>query len=132
MHGRRLWWAFALVGLTVLLAAGAFVLWPQTDRVTSENLDLVTLGMPRSDAYAILGPPGNYASGPVGEKGVSGREGDFQNEVEAETWYGDDCIVSLQFAPDGTVHAKAIEACNVIRLGPLDSLLWKVKRRWAR
>ena len=131
MRGRRLWWAFALAGLAVLLAAGAFVLWPQADRVTSENLDRVVPGMSRSDVYAILGRPGNYASGPVGEKGVTGREGDFQNEVEAETWYGDDCIVSLQFTADGTVHAKAIEACNVIKLGSVDSLLWKVKRRWS-
>jgi len=127
-----LWWAFALAGLAVLLAAGAFVLWPQADRVTSENLDRVVPGMSRSDVYAILGRPGNYASGPVGEKGVGGREGDFRDEAEGETWYGDDCIVSLQFAPDGTVHAKAIEACKVIQLGPVDSLLWKVKRRWLR
>ena len=126
MRGRRLWWAFALAGLAVLLAAGAFVLWPQADRVTSENLDRVVPGMSRSDVYAILGRPGNYASGPVGEKGVGGREGDFRDEAEGETWYGDDCIVSLQFAPDGTVHAKAIEACKVIQLGPVDSLLWKV------
>jgi hypothetical protein len=63
MRRRRLRWA---VGLAVLLAAGAFVLWPQpiTPGLTRGNFNRVHVGMTLSEVISILGPP--YGSGTEG------------------------------------------------------------------
>jgi hypothetical protein len=56
----------ALVGLAVVVAAGAVVLWPQAappSRVTRENYDCIQEGMTRAEVEAILGPPGDYRTG---------------------------------------------------------------------
>jgi hypothetical protein len=51
----------ALAGLAVVVAAGAWLLWPRQDRITPENLDRIELGMTRAEVEAILGgPPGDY------------------------------------------------------------------------
>jgi hypothetical protein len=55
----------ALAVLAVVLAAGAFVLWPPPERVTWENFERISVGMSRADVVAILdGPPGDYTTGP--------------------------------------------------------------------
>jgi hypothetical protein len=64
MRTRRLRWIAGLV-LAVLVAIGAFVLWPQSDRVTRENFDRIREGMSRAQVEAILGPPGDYRIGPT-------------------------------------------------------------------
>src|ERR1700722_8910984 len=65
MRSRKLRWM--LVGLVALIAAGAFVLWPENrlDRVTRENYERLHKGMSQADVDAILGPPGDYRTGPT-------------------------------------------------------------------
>jgi hypothetical protein len=59
----------ALAGLPVVVAAGAVVLWPRTpSRITLENCNRIREGMSRAEVEAILGPPGDYRTGP-GETG---------------------------------------------------------------
>jgi hypothetical protein len=59
MHRRKL--LVALGGLAVLVAVGAFVVWPRADRITRENYDRIREGMTRAEVEAILGgPPGDY------------------------------------------------------------------------
>jgi hypothetical protein len=55
-----------LVAILVLVAAVMFLLQPRKDRVTRENFDRIRDGMTRTEVQAILGPPGDYASGPTG------------------------------------------------------------------
>src|SRR5262245_31156651 len=64
MRGRKRLWV--LVGLAaVLLAVGAFMAGPPPpDRVTRANFDRVWEGMSRAEVEAILGPPGDYTTGP--------------------------------------------------------------------
>jgi hypothetical protein len=52
------------VGL-MLLAVGGFVLWPRADRLARENYERVRRGMSRPEVEAILGPPGDYRTGPT-------------------------------------------------------------------
>jgi hypothetical protein len=50
-----------VVGLAVLFAAGAFVLWPREDRITRENFNRIREGTTRAEVESILGgPPGDY------------------------------------------------------------------------
>jgi hypothetical protein len=55
----------ALAGLAVVIAAGVVVLWPREDRVTRGNFDRIRAGMSRAEVEAILGPPGDYTTGPL-------------------------------------------------------------------
>jgi hypothetical protein len=61
MRRRKL---IAAVGLAVLVAVGVFVLWLRPGRVTRENFERLKEGMPPAEAKAILGPPGDYTTGP--------------------------------------------------------------------
>jgi hypothetical protein len=64
MRRRKLRWAVA--GLAVaLVVGGVFVLWLRPDRVTRANFDRLTSGMTRAEVVAILGPPGDYTTGPI-------------------------------------------------------------------
>ena len=49
----------------VLVVAGTFVAWPRQSRVTEENFNRIKEGMSRAEVYVILGPPGDYSTGPV-------------------------------------------------------------------
>jgi hypothetical protein len=55
----------ALAGLAVVVGAGTVVLWPRADRITLENFDRIKKGMRRAEVEAILGPPGDYTTGPT-------------------------------------------------------------------
>jgi hypothetical protein len=46
-----------------LVVAGSCVFWPS--RVTWENYNRIRAGMDRAEVIAILGPPGDYTTGPV-------------------------------------------------------------------
>jgi hypothetical protein len=56
-----------LAGLAVVVAVGVFVPGPSPEPslVTRENFDRIKGGMSRADVEAILGPPGDYRTGPV-------------------------------------------------------------------
>src|SRR5262245_5961030 len=62
MRRRRLIRAVALVSL---FGAAAFVLRPQPSRITREDFDRIAPPMSRAEVYALLGPPGDYTTGPV-------------------------------------------------------------------
>jgi hypothetical protein len=54
-----------LAGL-VPIAVGAFVLWPRSQsRVTEESFSRVKKGMTFAEVEALLGPWGNYRTGPT-------------------------------------------------------------------
>src|SRR5258708_730719 len=55
------------VGLIALVGVAAFVAWPRPDRVTRENFDRIKVGMSRTEVEAILGPQGDYTTGPTND-----------------------------------------------------------------
>jgi hypothetical protein len=94
----------ALAGLAVVVAAGAVVLWPRTERITQENYDRIQLGMSRAHVYTVLGPPGDYATHPT--YGYIGS-GPWNRQPGEESWVANETVIWVQF--DGTskvVHAS--------------------------
>jgi hypothetical protein len=68
-------------GLAVVVAAGAMVLWSPTNLVTEENCKRIHQGMTRTQVEEILGPPGDYTTGPVKLPGDSHTIDSLEPEV---------------------------------------------------
>jgi hypothetical protein len=148
MRRRKLRWVLA--GLTVaLVAVWAFVLWPRPDRVTQENFDRIAEGMSRAEVEAILGPPGDYSSGPLKTDGEgfypmlpdgSGLVEDARNPViswaayggegERVEWRNDNHLIDVDFNADGVFRSKNHRDAARVDQWPLDNLLWRAKRQW--
>jgi hypothetical protein len=131
----------ALAGLAVVGAAGIVVLWPRSvSRITQENCDRVQVGMSRADVEAILGPPGDYTTGPVafGGRVYSSWKLDgtrqFQNEINGPRYdyLTDSAWLAVTFDDAGQVNARGIESWTKVNQGPFDNLLWRAKRQWHR
>lgn len=143
MRRRTLWWGAAGLGLVALLAAGAVLAWPRANRITRENSDRIAginLGrlnangghMSRAEVEAILGPPGDYRSGPTRPEyeqiffywgGITGWV-DYSWECDTGTIaarFYDDRLSGIEFKPMQKVPQSA-----------LDALLWRAKRQWHR
>jgi hypothetical protein len=127
----------ALAGLAVL-AAEAFVLWPREDRITEDNFQRIKDGMTRREVEAILGPPGDHASGPVafpvrGEpKTWEGRRAGGMVGGSMFCWVDDSFFIGVGFDHDDNV--RAVVSGPLIRKpqGPFDNLVWRAERQWRR
>jgi hypothetical protein len=136
----RKWTLFgAVVGLAVL-AVGVFVLWPRPDpaaRITKENFEAIESGMSRAEVEALLGPPGDHATGETGfYRSAVGDEHTF-NEKEAELfvdtqncWGCDTKSIYVRFGSAGTVVQTSYWTFDPPRQRPLANLLWRLKRQW--
>jgi hypothetical protein len=134
-----------LAGLAVVIAAGAVVLWPQTEpnRITSENCDRIKEGMSRAEVETILGPPGDYRTGPTqgvvqwelnGERKLNGERTTWHDQCSNySAWVGDTGWVKVEFNNrDATVWASDFFESKRIAQHPLDNLIWRAKRQWHR
>jgi hypothetical protein len=146
----------ALAGLAVVAAAGAVVLWPRPERITRENFDRIRDGITRADVEAILGPPGDYRTGHgemdygTGEntdwtpdsgpdfaprtnwsrlRGVRGQSS--EDPSLRAGWIGDSFAILIVVDKSGQVTHKSLSPRRTTQ-GPLDNLLWRVKRQWRR
>jgi hypothetical protein len=141
MQKRKPRWALA--GLA-LLAAGAFVLWPQAlppSRVTRENFDRIRIGMSWAEVKSILGPSGDYATGEAvndenDEKGDLEYKGSGSSTMSSwhqEWWWDDRMAIRLSSETVGgdVVYAACWKVKRVDR-GSLNSLLWRAKCLWRR
>jgi hypothetical protein len=107
------------VGLAVLVGVGAF-LWLRPNpalRITHENCDRIRAGMTRAEVEAILGPPGDYTTGPTSPKPTSpkwdGQDllplyvrlglGDDPGPATCESWDCDSASITVSFAQNGSV-----------------------------
>jgi hypothetical protein len=147
----------ALVGLAVVVAVGALVMWPRANRVTRENYDRIQIGMSRGDVEAILGPPGDYRTGP-GERGDCEVEdgtveswmpdtGSYlystpsnwmrmpleppENQRLWASWESDSIGISITIDDSGSVVDRGGLPRRTTQ-GQLDNLLWRAKRQWHR
>ncbi len=165
MRGRKLRWVVA--GLAVaLLALGACVLWPRANRVTPEDFNRIKEGMNLAEVEAILGPPGDYRSGPTvvtlpaygryppGLVPLLEHKGHWQVWAsQTLVWETDEARVVVGVLPPGqvppTIFRKALPNLGYekpdpggvisaryddmqLQSGPLDNLLWRLKRQWRR
>jgi hypothetical protein len=124
----------AVVGLAVLVAVGAFVLWPRTDRITEENFDLLRVGMSKPEVYAVLGPPGLYLTrdadyGDGGDKAL-GQAPRAGGQKGVEKWVGDQVALWVQFDTEGHVGGAVFIPMKIHDRGPLGNFLWLIKYRF--
>jgi hypothetical protein len=118
-----------VLGLLVLGIAALLVAWPQPDRVTQENFDRISDGMGRAEVEAILGPPGDYTTGPSQCLPAFKQLGLPPVVLD---WFADTAWVSIGFDDSGGVVLKRYYPLKRAEQGPLDSLLWRAKRQWRR
>jgi hypothetical protein len=115
----------------VIAGVGVFALLPQPDRITPENFDRILDGMSLLEVDSVLGPSGDYTTGPitivVPEWGLGVPAKNTYYE-----WTSDSDSILIGFDTSGEVVDK--EHLLVRRLdGSLfDNLLWRAKRQWRR
>jgi outer membrane protein assembly factor BamE (lipoprotein component of BamABCDE complex) len=136
MRRRKL--VVALAGLTVVIAAGVVVLWPQTSRPTAEDIARIKNGMTRAEIEEILGAPGDLTTAftrfqanddYVGSDYVRKSE---NGEVVWEIWITDVQSISVRFdASQRVSDTNTLENARYY-LRPLDDLEWRAKRQLHR
>jgi hypothetical protein len=126
----------ALAGLAVVSAAGVLVLWPKPSRVTRENIDRIRDGMSLAEVEAILGPRGDYTTGPT-QLSMSTDWGDYRPYFDVHDtsanweWKGDTACLIMQPGPH-RVEYRVVVPMYRVRQGHLDNLLWRAQRQWDR
>jgi hypothetical protein len=130
-----------LLGFAVVVTAGALGLWPGSGRITKENFNRIHAGMTLAEVEAILGPPGDYASGPVVPDDdssewtlnhcIGGNEA-FGFATTVAVWTSDAMLVSVGFGPDGTMTVLEPLVLKRVPQSPLDNLVWRVERQWRK
>jgi hypothetical protein len=126
----------ALAGLAVVVAAGAVVLWPRVPRVTLENGNRILRGMSRAEVIAILGPPGDYTTGPGIWKGtekgiwIDQTKDDFPETPggQVEGWWGDTAVIRIAFSRNRVAYVY-MDPFVKKELGPLENFLWRIGLR---
>jgi hypothetical protein len=126
MRRRKL---LVMMALAVVLAAGAFVLWPQpiTPGLTQENFDQVQVGMTLPEVEGLLGHWSSCA-----------MFGPFSNWTHMDQgeygWWSDDYRVGVGVSIDGSgkVEDKSSDDFLVRRSYSFNSLVWLAKRQWRK
>jgi hypothetical protein len=122
----------AAVGVIVLCSRpDGFVLWSRPNRVTRENYDRIHIGMGRTEVEAILGPPGDYMSQPAAAD-ITTLTFDRPEGGGQAYWASETGAIGIMFDRKGSVAQTGFVAPAPIQLGPLDTLLWRIKRLWLR
>jgi hypothetical protein len=123
-----------LAGLAVL-AAGA---WPRSDRITRQNVDSIKDGMSQAEVEAILGPPGDYTTGPVRwmrwmsvDEAVAISGSAYDSETPETSWMADTGMISVRFGSHGVYIKRFADAQKEEQTLP-DNLLWRAKRLWRK
>jgi hypothetical protein len=153
----RRWKLLGMVAVTLAaVAVGAFVFWPRSDRITEENYERIFReNMSRAEVESLLGPPGDYCTGP-GEyfqpfKIVSAVEEESGFWLSDETadrisffdqargknsatwafWVGDTGEITIWASSDGSIEREFTKRRKLPQ-GPIDQLRWQMERLWHR
>jgi hypothetical protein len=124
----------------------------QPSRVTKDNVDRIKYFMTRAEIEAILGPPGEYTTGPVSithenwagptaglltqvfdspQDQFGGPRGEIVGLVE-EDWCGDTITLVVQFNRDSRACMLTVHRTDKVPQTSLENLLWRAKRLWRR
>jgi hypothetical protein len=124
----------ALAGLALVAAVATLVFWQGRDRVTAENYERIHKGMTRSEVEAILGPPGDYASGPaVGEDELWWR---LRFQLADHSWVGNSAWIMVTYEKDllgpELVNGFSFQPIERADVGLVGNLVWRTQRGWRR
>ncbi len=139
----------AVAGLLALAGVGAFALWPRPERVTRENYERIQNGMNRAEVEAVLGPPGDYRTGPTRvywdfEDDVSGDfdpdDSDFSTydeiglpiTITIDKWEGNAGRVKVLYDETGRSVQTSFFRSESVKRSTLEILRWRAKRQWRR
>jgi hypothetical protein len=135
MRKRKLWWLVGGLVLVVLAVVG-FVAWRQPLPVTADSCAQVRQGMSRAEVESLLGPPGDYTTGPVlsipldwqiwGVKSDGGL-----GRLPTLQWHGDAGTIFIAFGSNKVVN-KHFEPAQLQHQSLLENLLWRAERQWRR
>jgi hypothetical protein len=133
-----------LVAALILVASGAvlpLVLWLEPDPITRANFNRIKDGMRRAEVEAILGPPGDYTTGPVFLPAL--QQWAFLEELRDATfpqWYSDTAWISIALDESRGVVKTRFAGISRTEYGGLGwrakhlfgNLGWRVNRLWRR
>jgi hypothetical protein len=137
-----------MASLAVWLGNWPLEQWAPPARPGMQDFEQIRDGMTRDEVYAVVGPPGDYSSGPLMNLAnfiacpAGPRDADdflppsietLTGEiVERVEWRTDNAIASVFFRPTGRVRDKYLSAVSRIGQTPVENLLWRAKRQWYR
>jgi hypothetical protein len=120
-----------------MVAAAGLLVWPSPEKyVTRANFHRISVSGIRSRAelLSILGPPGDYTTGPIftdpiQETALVPSDCIFGG-LSQDYWGTDDAEVTV-WSTDGVTMLIYCPATRAPQ-GRLDNLLWRLKRQWHR
>jgi hypothetical protein len=120
------------VSLAVLavVAARPILLPPTNPRITEANFERIERGMTLANVEALLGPPGDYRTGPTqpSPRILSGRSwGPWwtYEGVSQQHWEGDGARITVWLDPDGRVLESLAFPMEPEPVGLLALLRWR-------
>jgi hypothetical protein len=124
----------ALAGLAVVVAVGVVVMWPRRREPTGENFERIRQGMTRAEVEAIVGPPGNFTTGPLyWHRTLKVDEESWPTRADRNwCWIPDDGTGYVDFDSEGLVKCSGFEGTLRQEQSFSENLLWRAKRQWHR
>jgi hypothetical protein len=116
----------------------AMVMWPWPERIAERNFTRIAEGMRRAEVEAILGPPGDYTTGPTDSPARGGlyllkRDESYYPMYDAtQEWKGNTAIIRVGFDSANVATYKEYVRNYRVDQGLFDNLLWRLQRQWHR
>jgi hypothetical protein len=110
--------------LEALLGVVWFVLWQSSNDVTGTSIAKIHPGLSRTEVEAIIGPPGDYRSGPTAYIVWDGPPDGYRNSRE-ELWWFDFATFVASFDESDTLNRRYCFPAKKEQLNILDNLHWR-------
>ncbi len=116
------------------------MLYGSPDRVTRENGVRVGPDMTVAAVRSVLGPPGDYTTGPVRPDGApkfatktpDGPVMLIKEGWRVEDWNSDSAIIWVMYDEYGIVKCRMMTPAMKEQQSIFDNLAWRAKRQWRK
>jgi hypothetical protein len=130
---RKLLTVLTLLAVVLIIGAGVASIPGRSPLITQADSEKLQPGMSRREVEAILGPPGDYRTGP-------GQDPPVVSLLwlpppagpNVSKWRGDSGTITVAYTDAGQVRRKWFEPWYRKEQGPIENLLWRAKRQWQR
>jgi hypothetical protein len=129
------------LGVLALVAAGAFALRPHLElasRITRENYTRIQVGMNRAELEALLGPPGDYRTGPTAKRTkveIAAMWISLQHVRSTSVWIADTVEIRVDYGPDNP-DVEGVVLATRFALEPERNFFtiarWRAERQWRK